>query len=81
MRQNGDGDSRPARDTQINRLMHDINRLSDEVRKLRAGGNAAAHDIQVQAAEEQLRGKWQELRTLRAGAPDQLPPRPRGRYG
>lgn len=65
------------------RILKEINKLSDQVRKLRGKSATSNQETQIRHAEEQLRAKWQELRALRAGAASNEgpPPRSRPRYG
>lgn len=65
------------------RILKEINKLSDQVRKLRGKSTSSNQETQIRHAEEQLRAKWHELRALRAGAAgnEGPPARSRPRYG
>jgi len=59
-------------------LLREIDDLSARVRKLRSTG--VVHDGNaIKALEAQARAKWDQLRSLRAGATNEAPPKPR--YG
>jgi hypothetical protein len=62
------------------KILADIGRLADKVRDLRQG-NAIRNETQIKALSADLRGKWEELRLLRAGHVADTPElRRRGHY-
>lgn len=65
----------PANDLERT-LLREIDELSGRVRKLRSTG--VVHDATaIKALEAQARAKWEQLRSLRAGAMNEAPPKPR----
>lgn len=56
-------------------VLQEINGMADWIRALRRA-DAVGNTTQIKAVEGQLRTKWDELRTLRAGSvsPSNVPP-------
>ena len=62
-------------------LLEEVGRLSDRIRVLRGRG-AMNNGIQIKALEAEMRTKWGELRSMRAGPMnvELQAPRARGHY-
>lgn len=60
----------PEKDSRA-QLLSEINKLANQARDLRA---VRGDPTKIKSIDDRLRGKWAELRALRAGAPSNPPP-------